>query len=121
MADNERNELNRREFLRKAAITGAVAWSLPVIQSVAASPAYAQTACSPRACQHSLAGSSGGGCMTACQNSKQGGCGPLCQQACGPMCDCPGNFCRCEAICVTSNWDNCVYKGPDCSGLPCPC
>ena len=64
MAENERNELNRREFLRKAAITGAVAWAVPVIQSVAATPAYAQTPAvrTPRGCQHSLGGESGGGC-----------------------------------------------------------
>ena len=121
MADEERNEVNRREFLRKAAITGAVAWALPVVQSVAASPAYAQTACSPRACQHSLGGSSGQGCMGACQGSGQG-CGAACNQFCGAAggpCDCPGNFCKCTAVCVTANWNNCVYQGPACTG-PCP-
>jgi hypothetical protein len=120
MADNERNELNRRDFLRKAAITGAVAWSLPVIQSVAASPAYAQTACTPNACQHSLAGDSGGGCMRACQDSSPGGCGAVCNQQCQTFCNCPGNFCRCSAVCVTANWSNCQYGGPACTGA-CPC
>jgi hypothetical protein len=125
MANEERNEVNRREFLRKAAITGAVAWAFPVVQSVAASPAYAQTpaVCSPRGCQHSLGGASGGGCMSACQGSKVGGggCGAACNNFCGPRCNCPGNFCRCNELCNPGNWSNCVYTGPDCSGLPCPC
>jgi hypothetical protein len=119
MAEKENSGLNRREFLRKAAITGAVAWAIPVVQSVAASPAYAQTACSPRACQHSLGGASGGGCMTACQSSGQG-CGSACNNFCQPTCDCPGNFCPCTSVCVPSNWTNCVYTGPACTG-PCPC
>jgi hypothetical protein len=118
MADNERNELNRREFLRKAAITGAVAWAIPVVQSVAASPAYAQTACTPNACQHSLGGDSGGGCMSACQSSGQG-CGNACNDFCRPACDCPGNFCPCDSFCVPGNWTNCAYTGPPCTS-PCP-
>jgi|ERR671925_2044620 hypothetical protein len=117
MADNERNELNRRDFLRKAAITGAVAWSLPVIQSVAASPAYAQTACTPNACQHSLGGLSGGGCMSACQGS--GNCGGSCNAFCRPACDCPGNFCPCSRLCDPAQWQNCVFIGTPCTD-PCP-
>jgi hypothetical protein len=123
MADNERNELNRREFLRKAAITGAVAWAIPVVQSVAASPAYAQAACTPNACQHSLGGESGGGCMSACQGSGQG-CGAACNNFCGANpgpCNCPGNFCRCPQVCDPAFWDNCVYGGPNCNTMACPC
>ena len=118
MAENERNELNRREFLRKAAITGAVAWAVPVIQSVAATPAYAQTQGTPHNCQHSLGGESGGGCMTACQSSGRG-CGAACNNFCLPTCNCPGNFCPCPDVCKPSNWSNCSYVGPACSG-PCP-
>ncbi len=120
MADEKREGLNRREFLRKAAITGAVAWAVPVIQSVAATPAYAQTCGSPNACQHSLGGASGGGCMEACQS----GCGAACNDFCGANpgpCNCQGNFCRCEAVCDPANWNNCVYVGPNCNTLPCPC
>jgi hypothetical protein len=120
MADNEKNGLNRREFLRKAAITGAVAWSLPVIQSVSASPAYAQACASPNACQHSLGGDSGEGCQGACQDSNPRGCGSACQNICGPTCDCPQNFCPCDEICNVGFWDNCAYIGPECTG-PCPC
>lgn len=119
MADNERNELNRREFLRKAAITGAVAWAIPVVQSVAATPAYANHTGTPQDCQHSIGGDSGEGCMGACQASSPGGCGPLCQQECGPACDCPGNFCPCDEICDVQFWTNCDYTGPACAG-PCP-
>jgi hypothetical protein len=44
--------MDRREFLRKAAIAGSVAWAVPVIQTVAATPAYASH--SPTiVCEHS--------------------------------------------------------------------
>jgi hypothetical protein len=113
----ERKSVDRREFLRKAAITGAVAaWAVPAIQTVAATPAFAQTAGTAQPCQHSLGGKSGGGCMAACQ----GGCGGDCNDACSVFCRvCPGNFCYCDAVCDPANWTNCAYTGPAC-GTTCP-
>jgi hypothetical protein len=74
MADDRRDEidgkeLGRRAFLRRAAATGlAAAWVAPVVQSIAATPAYAQTIAGtpvPQDCFHSF----GGGCMAACEAS----------------------------------------------------
>ena len=70
----ERNELRqaaseretRRDFLRTVAATGAAVWVAPLIETVAATPAYAQTQGTPTpgACFHSEGDS--GGCMGAC-------------------------------------------------------
>src|ERR687892_2332746 len=85
MADNERNELNRREFLRKAAITGAVAWAVPVIQSVAATPAYAQAQGTPT-CVHSPAAAGIPSCKGACGQAGQAQCGKDCGGGCETIC-----------------------------------
>ena len=72
--DEEREGMDRREFIRKAAITGAVtAWAVPAIQTVAATPAFAQTNGSPAegGCFHSVG--TNGGCMPACADLA--GCG----------------------------------------------
>jgi hypothetical protein len=64
----EKDGLDRREFLRRAAITGAVVWAAPVVQTVAATPAYAQERGTPveEDCFHSVGGQDGEGCMGAC-------------------------------------------------------
>ena len=112
--------MNRRDFIRKAAITGAVAWAVPAIQTVAATPAYANHSGTPQDCQHSLGGASGQGCQGACQGSSvNGGCGAACNNFCGPTCDCPGNFCPCDEVCDPAFWNDCVYTGPACAG-ECP-
>ncbi|HXF57741.1 MAG TPA: twin-arginine translocation signal domain-containing protein [Actinomycetota bacterium] len=68
--DLERPGLNRREFLRRAAATGAaVAWAAPLVRTIVATPAYAQTVGTPTACFHSVGGRDGGGCMSACTQS----------------------------------------------------
>jgi hypothetical protein len=73
MSEKEQKELDRRTFLRRAALTGlATAWVGPAVQSIAATPAFAQTVGQtpvPEDCFHSK----GGGCMAACQASS--GCG----------------------------------------------
>lgn len=102
MADNERNELNRREFLRKAAITGAAAWAIPVVQTVAATPASAQQ--TYFACVHSPT-QTGGPCPAA--GNCKAACGTAGQAECGK--DCGGG---CEVICA-----DCIGTGP-CN--PCP-
>jgi hypothetical protein len=84
--DQSRQSLERREFLRRAAITGAAAaWAVPVIQTLNAGPAFAQagtptttttpstTSTSlPTFCGHSVGGDHGGGCMGACTGSSTG-------------------------------------------------
>jgi hypothetical protein len=99
MAENENSGLNRREFLRKAAITGAVAWAIPVVQSVSASPAFAQTCTSPTSCEHSIgANSCMSACTAACGNAS--GCSALCNP--NTICVCPDNTCppnRCSPGC----------------------
>jgi hypothetical protein len=107
MADKESNELNRREFLRKAAVTGAVAWAVPIVQSVAATPAYAQAA--GTVCQHSIGPNS---CMEACKSRGQAACGHDCGGGCATICNpacaqgtCPPQYCNPACFTVT-----------DCSG-----
>jgi hypothetical protein len=106
MAENENSGLNRREFLRKAAITGAVAWAVPVIQSVAATPAYAFHQGSPHPCPHSFPEGSGESCMGTCQAKCTNCSGP--GQACNVWCNSsavcqPGDVC-CENACNPGAW-----------------
>jgi hypothetical protein len=92
MSDEQKGGLNRREFLRKAAITGAVAWAIPVIQTVAASPAAAGTPF----CDHSL-------CVNNCIQARCVGltgqarqdCNKACQTHCMTACP-PGSQCAPE-------------------------
>jgi len=111
MRDIEQRELNRRAFLRRAALTGVgVTWAVPTIQTIAATPAYAQTNGTPvdqGGCFHSTGVN--GGCMPACADlagctgNQCGGPGGPCTTYCAPgqgggnpccnpgLCD-PGNF-----------------------------
>ncbi len=84
---SEGNKVERREFLRKAAATGvAAAWAAPMIQTVAATPAFAQTAGTPSqgGCFHSVGDN--GGCMGACTSAGCTGnqCNDVCQRYCPP-------------------------------------
>jgi uncharacterized membrane protein len=94
--------MNRRDFIRKAAITGAVAWAVPVIQTVTATPAYA----SHVPCAHSPHGGQSefdpSTCMGVCKAKHQTcppgpGTGGDCQDICGAGCSqgaCPSQFCN---------------------------
>ena len=136
MPEKDRKELDRRTFLRRAAATGLVAaWAAPVVQSVAATPAFAtavgQTPV-PNDCFHSVGGPDDKGCMSACKKSGCGGeacdgldpdpcnllyggegpCAYLCapgqggdNPCCNPGLCDPGNF-----TCTTR--DNCEDTGP---------
>lgn len=113
MVEEDRNELNRREFLRKAAITGAVAWAIPVVQSVSATPAFAQTS-SPTCCAHSPSQQGGTGACGDCMQTCAAACGNAsgCSDLCDPneICTFPGNTCppnRCVATCYS-----CVNGNP---------
>lgn len=107
MADEKREGLNRREFLRKAAITGAVAWAVPVIQSVAATPAFAQT--QGTLCPHSTPDVAGGSCMGSCHSRGQLACGHDCGGGCAGICNvacsggqCPPQYCTPSCFNVTN-------------------
>jgi len=123
----EGHGIERREFLRKAAITGAIAaWATPVVQSIAATPAFASTVGSQRtACFHSNADPSQS-CMDACTstgctgNQCDGfGCGP---NGCGPCATycglSPGNQCCNSGLCNPGNFHcnrgdtHATYSGP---------
>jgi hypothetical protein len=89
--DEERKGMDRRDFLRKAAVTGvAAAWAAPVIQTVAATPAFAQTNGSPPegGCFHSVG--TNGGCMG------DGACGGKCG---GDQCGGQNNPGPCTTYC----------------------
>jgi hypothetical protein len=104
MAKDERSELNRRDFIRRAAATTAAAvWAAPIVQTVAATPAYAQSQGSP---------APGGGCfkkadpaagkLSGCIDTCHGAgcaqpneeCASICYGACSlPEEACPDEFC----------------------------
>jgi hypothetical protein len=117
MSDDSRG-MERREFLRKAAITGATAaWAAPLIQTVAATPAFAQTAGTgqPGTCHHSIGGDTGEGCMGACQASGSG-CGSACNRQCNTLCPVqPGGGddrqCTSTAACDSGKWQDCTFVG----------
>lgn len=117
MSHEDRKSVERREFLRKAALTGAAAaWAAPIVSTVAATPAFAQQATTPATCHHSLGGISGGGCMQACQQGSGGGCGSSCQDQCNNLCPVqPGagndRLCKCAQACDPAKWSNCTYVG----------
>jgi hypothetical protein len=134
--EEQSNRLNRRAFLRRAAATGlATAWVAPIVQSVAATPAYAQTVGQtpvPNDCFKSTGGVTGGGCMGACVtsgcsgeacdgvdpdpcNPHYGGDGP-CQYFC-PSGQGGGNPCCNPGLCDPANFEcltvpNCEDTGP---------
>jgi hypothetical protein len=91
MKMNGRQEIGRRELLRRTAVAaGTAVWTVPVIKTVMATPAYAQSQVSP-VTNHST-------CVAACQVAfhdadcqGQGG-GPggnPCQRLCDQLCPNP--------------------------------
>jgi hypothetical protein len=128
MAD--KSGLDRREFLRRAAVTtAAAAWAAPVIQTVAASPAFASTngTPAPGGCFHSNADPAQS-CMDACTSACGEGGGELCdgfggppgevQGPCAVYCGIsPGNQCCNPGLCNSANFqctpgvDPAVYTG----------
>jgi hypothetical protein len=120
---SDKKEFDRREFLRKAAIAGAVAaWAAPVVQTVAATPAFAQTAGSAAPCDHSA-------CVAACNtnatcrgiHTETGGnwCNFRCKQLCPPGTPCSA-ACTAAGLCLPatdagSAWAN-TCNPADCNG-----
>jgi hypothetical protein len=131
--DEVKPGMNRREFMRRAAITGAAAaWAAPAIQTLTARPAFASTG-TPVECHHSFGPwfTNGvqqcdtGGCMQACKAAAgcQDECGSVsstaadaCQQVCDQACPnvagsnerqcCDGSFCD------SANWTLNQCGGP---------
>lgn len=111
---NEKKGMDRREFLRKAAITGAVVWAVPVVKSIAATPAYAQNQGTP-ACPHSDPDTAGGSCMGSCKAAARAQCGKDCGGGCASICNpncargqCPPQFCNPSCYNVTSCEGSCT-------------
>ena len=102
----EKKSLERRDFLRKAAITGAAAaWAAPIVQTVAATPAFATG--TPAPCPKSDDPNTS--CMSRCQDSGGGGCGSACQNQCangGALCT---NGVCVDSACDPTCWSNCTY------------
>jgi hypothetical protein len=99
--------LDRREFLRRAAVTtAAAAWAAPVIQTVSASPAFATTNGTPQpdGCFHSIAEGKPNGCQETCK-AQDDICGPpdgACAVICNAACNLPENACPpqyCDPAC----------------------
>lgn len=114
MEGQEGKGMQRREFLRKAALTGAItAWAAPVVQTIAATPAFAQSVGTPTSgCFHSNPDPSLS-CQDACHDA---GCsGKQCdgfggppgevQGPCAVYCDIsPGNQCCNPGLCNPDNF-----------------
>jgi hypothetical protein len=108
MDDKEGRELNRRDFIRRAAVTGAAAaFAAPVIQTVAATPAFAGTTGSPApgGCFHS-SDTPGEGCMESCTGNSNLPC-------LGNQCDGFGQppFGPCSRYCHISPGNQCCNSG----------
>lgn len=80
----ERKGMDRRTFLRRAAVTGAAAaWAAPVVQTITAGPAWATNGTPGGFCGHSTGAVAGQDC--------NGGCMAACAIACGRDPDCVGD------------------------------
>lgn len=121
--DENQQGLERRKFLKRAAITGAMVWSVPIVSTLNASPAFAQagtpppnttgTTAPPTFCGHSVSVPDTGGCMGACTDPSTGCNGNQCDgfgtQDASP-CDigCPqaggDNPCCNPGLCDASNF-----------------
>jgi hypothetical protein len=115
MMDKDQDKgMNRREFIRKAAITGAVAWAVPAIQTVAATPAYAQTNGTPAVCPHSPPGGEEGLPGETCMSTCKGACGT--STGCAAICNsvCARGVC-CANACNPGAW-SCVGGSPQFAG-----
>ena len=124
--EQERRGLDRRTFLRRAAMAGAAAaWAAPVIQMVTARPAFAQTS-SAFTCTHSSSPfidvdgnlQASGGCMEACHGAGANPsaratlsaaapgdpCGAICDSACPNECTGTDRQCINGDFCDSSNF-----------------
>lgn len=138
MADEHADQVQRREFLRRAGIAGAAAvWAAPIVNTIAATPAYAQAVGTPQPCFKSTLNAAGWSCMDACAASgctgdacdgvdadpnqiycNQGPCQFFCPSGqggdnpcCNPgLCD-PANF-FCDKVTDQKKGWIAIYNGP---------
>ncbi len=101
MPEDKSSELNRRTFIRRAAATTAAAvWAAPVIQTVAATPAFAQTqgSPSPGQCFKKTDPSAGktNGCIETCIASGCKHSNEECKTICYGSCNLPEEACASE-------------------------
>jgi hypothetical protein len=138
LEDEIKKGMDRRTFLRRAAITGAAAaWATPIVQTVTARPAFAANG-TPVECSHSSSPyfkdgelvCDTGGCMQACKSAAgcQDDCGSAAgatnenSDACQQVCDvaCPegssnplGSRVCCDgSFCDVSSWTLTGCGGP---------
>jgi hypothetical protein len=111
MPKDESSELNRRTFIRRAAATTAAAvWAAPVIQTVAATPAFAESqgSPSPGQCFKRVDPAAGktNGCIETCIGSS-GGKHPNdeCKTICYGSCNLPEEACASE-FCDPRCWSS---------------
>jgi hypothetical protein len=144
--DSDTIGMDRRGFLKRAGLAGAATvWAAPVVQTMAAGPAFATNGTPVVGeCGHSFGTAVGTegtacedeGCMGACQTACERGCfGDLeadaqqagCQQACNQLCPnimgdwpdgSPNRSCCNVGVCVLANWS--CTPGPNApSDVPC--
>jgi hypothetical protein len=146
---SRRTGMDRRTFLRRAAVTGAAAaWATPVVQTITARPAWA-SAGSPAECHYDtgpwFAGgqqmAASGGCVQACKHSD--GCGgdppgpeanvEPCYTVCAAACPdgarshdrvcCDGSFCDANNWCILNvgkrRRQACYIGNASCSPVTC--
>ena len=111
----QEDHLRRREFLRRAAVTGAVVWAVPTIDTIVAKPAFAGT--SPQ-----------GDCSTcngACnaagpqQKGANGNGGNACLALCKALCPSDhGNGCAGGICCNTDAFSSANFCSPP-DGIAC--
>jgi hypothetical protein len=121
MPEFEKGGMDRRQFLRRAAVTtAAAAWAAPIVQTVAATPAYASHNGTPHAgmCTHSPDPEfpDAENCMDTC--------GAKCGSGAGEFCDglgsgdVPNGLCQDCDINPGNQCPSVLYCDPDC--IECP-
>lgn len=121
--EEPKSGFDRRTFLRRAAVTGAVAaWATPVVQTVMARPAFA--AGTPF-CGHSIGPVSGADSNEGCKGACKASChtesvlatdaGDPCEIACDALCPnragTTDRECCSAGACDVGNW-TCAQNGP---------
>lgn len=105
--------ISRRRMLKRIGAGAAVAWTAPIITSVMASPAFAQSPtcdCISDPCSNEC-GPPGAGCL--CAQPTEGGCAcfiPECLSPCNSSSDC-GSGQLCVTICCGENFCAALCSG----------
>lgn len=120
MEEEPRTGLDRRTFLRRAALTGAAAaWAAPLVQTVTARPAFATTGTPVVECTHSTTTPS---CMSSCHgsivnensldvNPNSDPCAQICDAACPNECHGTDRLCVNNNFCDPGCWSGVHHTG----------